>query len=146
MRVYLSKVDAALRGMTVEDFILSVATPFSGNTNQALVRIEPVGGTHRPWSKARTEFASDYIARRVFEWARCRKTTELSPLIMELLQNPNVGVRKYGAALWEQAVHNRFRAGIRLRAERITEVAPPLVIDILRADGGEDNCLYTLPV
>lgn len=105
---------------SLEDFIrvMDLPMPFTDDTSYALVRIEPVDGPY-PWEKARTEWGSKYIARRVFESApvrRCcgrpRSMVGLERAIGVLLQSPDAGARRYGAALFEQAVHSRFRAGI----------------------------------
>lgn len=144
---------------SLEDFIrvMDLPMPFTDDTSYALVRIEPVDGPY-PWEKARTEWGSKYIARRVFESApvrRCcgrpRSMVGLERAIGVLLQSPDAGARRYGAALFEQAVHSRFRAGIWLRPEGITEGVLQLDINI-RGDGEEgegesgEGWFYTLPV
>lgn len=150
MSAYLDKIEAALRGMpALEDFVLSMndSTLFNDDTTHTLVRIDPVGAARFLWRTVNTEFVSDYIARRVFEWVgiRCWKTAGLSWLVMALLRGPDYGIRGFGEALFEQAVHHRLRGGIRLQPEGITEGAPRLDIEILGANG-EDNGFYTLPV
>lgn len=149
MHAYFNTIDAMLKDMlSLEDFILSmrVSIPFPDDMSHALVRIEPTCGVRRPWSKAHTEFASDYIAQHVFEWVLRWKPVEIPRSITALLQHSDTSARGYGGVLFEQAVHHAFRAGIRLHPEGFTEGAPPLAIDILRADGEEINYFRTLPV
>jgi hypothetical protein len=141
----LRRISAAIDGISsMKNFILSATgpMPFDNKTTNLLVKIEPVDGSG--WRDTRTTLLGGYIAGRVLDRIRLYRTIKVSESITQALEKPDA--RGHAGTLFEQAVHRKFRAGIRFQPRRMTVNGPNLEIDILKTDNEADGYFYNLSV
>jgi len=145
MEEHIGKIDLALVNIKpIKDFARAMKglLDFKQETSHHLVKMEPIPDTH--WKKSRSELKSSFISELVFKQVCLHQMTKLSEDISGLLLNPDS--RGHAGRLFEPAAHRAFEKGMRIEPNAITPNAPPLVLDIHKADPNIPRRFYTLSV
>ena len=106
-----------------------------------LVRVEP---TNDQWGDPRTEFLSEYVASRMYNWINLHGSMTIRNSIDYLLRTPPACT--WGGSLFEKAIHLRFRTGITLEPQGLDDDSPPLHIKINPVTSEADGYLCMLSV
>ena len=114
---------------------------FHQSESHVLVRIEP---TDDKWGDPVTNLLSDFVAELVFKRIRLYYHTTICQSLDNLLRYPNT--RGWAGKLFEQAVHRRFRRGIKFSPQVMGSSSAALDIQIDEVNDEAECYFHTLAV
>jgi len=145
MDEHLRRIDTVLKNIkSIDDFARAMEgwLNFNSEASHNLIKTEPIPKTN--WKKRHFELQSPFIAGLIFEQVQRHRTIKLSEDLSRFLRNPET--RSHAGKLFEPAAHRTLEKGMKIKPTALTPGAPPLILDIHKANPDVDRLFYTLSV